>query len=224
MKIALHSEKKYAEQQMGWFRGGEDIEYVDNAYKKVGYCYNIQDITAQSQSQDLPKHYYTLSFSYEFEYDFDTVSMAFAQPYTFTDLQRDLDLLGRSVHQKSLLTRSVLCPTIVGTPCDLLTITSPSGTGAKNDNHKRGVILTARVHPGETVASWMMKGAIDFLLSDDKEAECLRDNFVFKIVPMLNPDGVIQGNYRCSLAGCDLNRKYIGPSKVLGLDPWLSYS
>jgi len=34
----------------------------------------------------------------------------------------------------------------------------------------------------------------------------LRDLYVFKIVPMLNPDGVIIGNYRCSLVGDDLNR------------------
>lgn len=32
---------------------------------------------------------------------------------------------------------------------------------------------------------------------------------------MLNPDGVINGNYRCSLAGCDLNRRWKTPSKVL---------
>ena len=38
--------------------------------------------------------------------------------------------------------------------------------------------------------------------------QVLRDAFVFKIVPMLNPDGVIVGNYRCSLAGVDLNRTY----------------
>ena len=36
----------------------------------------------------------------------------------------------------------------------------------------------------------------------------IAENFVFKIVPMLNPDGVIVGNYRCSLAGVDLNRTY----------------
>jgi hypothetical protein len=28
---------------------------------------------------------------------------------------------------------------------------------------------------------------------------------------MLNPDGVIVGNYRCSLSGHDLNRQYIAP-------------
>jgi hypothetical protein len=35
------------------------------------------------------------------------------------------------------------------------------------------------------------------------------------VVPMLNPDGVINGNYRCSLAGCDLNRQWQDPSKKL---------
>ncbi|KOX78681.1 Cytosolic carboxypeptidase NnaD [Melipona quadrifasciata] len=36
----------------------------------------------------------------------------------------------------------------------------------------------------------------------------LRERFVFKLVPMLNPDGVIVGNNRCSLSGKDLNRQY----------------
>lgn len=63
-----------------------------------------------------------------------------------------------------------------------------------------------RVHPGESNASWMMKGTLDFLTGSSLDAKILRDNFVFKVVPMLNPDGVINGNYRCSLAGVDLNR------------------
>jgi len=51
-----------------------------------------------------------------------------------------------------------------------------------------------------------MEGLIEFVLGNEKEAKALRDTYVFKIVPMLNPDGVIVGNYRCSLAGLDLNR------------------
>jgi hypothetical protein len=61
----------------------------------------------------------------------------------------------------------------------------------------------------------MMKGLIDFLVSNAPEARVLREKFVFKIVPMINPDGVINGNYRCSLCGTDLNRRYKAPSKVL---------
>ena len=63
------------------------------------------------------------------------------------------------------------------------------------------------MHPGETNSSFMMKGAIDFLLSDTREAKLLRKKFIFRIIPMLNPDGVIYGNYRCSLLGVDLNRR-----------------
>lgn len=32
---------------------------------------------------------------------------------------------------------------------------------------------------------------------------------------MLNPDGVINGNYRCSLSGADLNRRWKSTSKLL---------
>lgn len=32
---------------------------------------------------------------------------------------------------------------------------------------------------------------------------------------MLNPDGVINGNTRCSLAGVDLNRQWIEPNKKI---------
>ena len=32
---------------------------------------------------------------------------------------------------------------------------------------------------------------------------------------MLNPDGVIIGNYRCNMVGCDLNRRWPNPSRLL---------
>ena len=68
------------------------------------------------------------------------------------------------------------------------------------------IILTARVHPGESNSSFIMEGLINFLVSSEEGANTLRERFVFKIVPMLNPDGVIIGNYRCSLSNTDLNR------------------
>ena len=71
---------------------------------------------------------------------------------------------------------------------------------------RKSIILTSRVHPGESNSSFVMNGVIDFLVSDDANAEFLRNTFVYKIVPMLNPDGVIVGNYRCGLMGQDLNR------------------
>jgi len=136
--------------------------------------------------------------------------MAFSQPYTYGNLQKDLTNIESLPNSSRCLHKEILCYTILGNPCYLLTITSPS-----KGKDKKGVVFTGRVHPGETVSSWMIKGVIEFLLEDSLEARLLRESFVFKIVPMLNPDGVINGNYRCSLAGCDLNRKYKNASKIL---------
>jgi cytosolic carboxypeptidase protein 2/3 len=49
------------------------------------------------------------------------------------------------------------------------------------------------------------------LKGENETAQQLRNNFIFKIIPCLNPDGVICGNYRSSLAGVDLNRQWQAP-------------
>ncbi|XP_078187792.1 cytosolic carboxypeptidase 6 isoform X6 [Callithrix jacchus] len=88
-----------------------------------------------------------------------------------------------------------------------------------SDNLREGaerkvVFITGRVHPGETPSSFVCQGIIDFLVSQHPIARVLREYLVFKIAPMLNPDGVYLGNYRCSLMGFDLNRHWLDPS------PW----
>ena len=85
----------------------------------------------------------------------------------------------------------------------------------KISNQKEGVVLIGRQHPSETVGSWALNGAIDFLLSESDEAKYLRDNIIFKIIPMINVDGVIAGNTRTSFAGCDLNRRWNNPNEFL---------
>eukprot|EP01105_Mastigella_eilhardi_P008034 TRINITY_DN1983_c1_g1_i1.p1 TRINITY_DN1983_c1_g1~~TRINITY_DN1983_c1_g1_i1.p1 ORF type:complete len:606 (+),score=141.94 TRINITY_DN1983_c1_g1_i1:889-2706(+) len=74
------------------------------------------------------------------------------------------------------------------------------------------VVLTARVHPSECGSSWIIKGVMDFLLNGSVMSHMLRDNFIFKIVPMINPDGVAEGNSRCSSQGLDLNRSWETPT------------
>ena len=79
---------------------------------------------------------------------------------------------------------------------------------------RRVVFISSRVHPGETPASWIMHGLLDFLTSPEEEvARQLRQQIVFNVVPMLNPDGVAAGNYRTSLSGHDLNRVWAAPDR-----------
>ncbi|CAN0031838.1 unnamed protein product [Laminaria digitata] len=111
------------------------------------------------------------------------------------------------------LRREVLSRTLQQRKVDLLTITAPEGEpGARPFRDRKWVFMSARVHPGETPAQFIIHGAIDFLTSESPRAKALRANVVFKIVPMLNPDGVVNGNYRCSYLGFDLNRHWLDPS------------
>lgn len=88
---------------------------------------------------------------------------------------------------------------------------------------KKAIFLTARVHPGESNSSHIIKGLIDSLLSENSNSTSdLRDDFIFFIIPMLNPDGVKYGNYRCNLYGYDLNRQWQNPNKILQTPIFLS--
>jgi predicted deacylase len=87
-----------------------------------------------------------------------------------------------------------------------------AGEQRANRQPRRVVCITARVHPGETPASYMCHGLIELLISNDAAAKKLRNNITFIIVPMLNPDGVFLGNYRTAFCGLDLNRQYDKPT------------
>lgn len=62
----------------------------------------------------------------------------------------------------------------------MVTITS-RGVSRVESKTKKAVVVTARVHPGETNGSWMMEGFLDFLLGNSEDAQLLRDTFVFKV-------------------------------------------
>ena len=77
------------------------------------------------------------------------------------------------------------------------------------------IFFSSRVHPGETPASFVLNGIWNFLTNEKNvQSKILRDNFVFKIVPMLNPDGVYRGYYRTDTLSQNLNRYYLDPSPI----------
>uniref|UniRef100_A0A8P0P371 AGBL carboxypeptidase 3 n=1 Tax=Canis lupus familiaris TaxID=9615 RepID=A0A8P0P371_CANLF len=188
MRPLFYSEKDAKTHNIGWQRIGDQIKYYRN-----------------NQGQD-GRHYFSLTWTFQFPHNKDTCYFAHCYPYTYTNLQEYLSSINHDSARSKFCKIRVLCHTIARNMVYVLTITTP----LKNtDSRKRkAVILTARVHPGETNSSWIMKGFLDYILGDSSDAQLLRDTFIFKVVPMLNPDGVIVGNYRCSLAGRDLNRNY----------------
>jgi murein tripeptide amidase MpaA len=132
------------------------------------------------------------------------VYLAHCYPYTYTDLCKFVQNQC-NFQNKDKLRKTVLCKSLAGNDVDMLILTNFASDPSEIATRK-AIVLAARVHPGETPASWMMDGVIEFLVSEHEKARFLRDTFVFKIIPMQNPDGVIVGNYRCDLVGVDLNR------------------
>ena len=197
MKPLIYDPKKCQ-----WVRGGEEIAYFRNSE------------TYQPKKKKRKLRYSTLSFVYAFTEPNNTVYFAHCYPYTYTDLQKDImTILNRTSTEGFVRTRD-MCLTLASNTCTLLTITSIA-TDPEEIEKRPAVVLSARVHPGESNASYMLRGALRFLCGNSPDAKVLRDNFIFKIVPMLNPDGVVHGNYRCSLSGMDLNRRYASPSPIL---------
>ena len=74
----------------------------------------------------------------------------------------------------------LLCRTLAGNNVYILTITSPASQ--EELKRKSVIVLTARVHPGETPSSWIMRGILHFLTGDSEVAADLRDRFIFKVL------------------------------------------
>ncbi|XP_065795090.1 cytosolic carboxypeptidase 3 [Muntiacus reevesi] len=188
MRPLFYSEKEASAHNIGWQRIGDQIKYYRN-----------------NQGQDR-HHHFSLTWTFQFPHSKDTCYFAHCYPYTYTNLQEYLSGINNDPVRSKFCKIRVLCHTIARNMVYILTITTPLKNS--ESRKRKAVILTARVHPGETNSSWIIKGFLDYILGNSSDAKLLRDTFVFKVVPMLNPDGVIVGNYRCSLAGRDLNRNY----------------
>ena len=180
----------------GWRRHGYDVSYYPNQYSRV----------------DSRGSHFTLTFKVRFCNPGDVYMVAHSVPYTWSDNLRHIKHISEKKGVAGdILRRSILCHTLSGRECDLLTITDFRSDDSEIRG-RRAVVITGRVHPGETPASWIVKGLLDFLTGPSQGARTLRTMFIFKVIPMLNPDGVFYGNNRCSLAGVDLNRQWQLPS------------
>ena len=232
LKIMTYSTTAAAKENLGWHR---------DCYNSIYYANNL--FVYNNNNASKKRNLHSLSFDYEFKYDNDTVYFANCIPYFYSTLMKELNKYELDDEKYPFFYRKTLAVTLGGNDLDMFTINSMydifqngatsvvtqksqnylyiKNTQENNNNlsqvldERKAIVIIGRQHPGETVGSYVVKGCIDFLMGDSEEAKKLREVYVFKIVPMMNPDGVLVGNSRTSFAGCDLNRRWGKPNEVI---------
>lgn len=63
----------------------------------------------------------------------------------------------------------MLCKSLAGNDVEMLIVTNFTSV-PEEIAVRKAIILTSRVHPGESNASYMIKGVIDYLISEDENA------------------------------------------------------
>ncbi|GLV44189.1 uncharacterized protein CBL_12515 [Carabus blaptoides fortunei] len=183
---------------------------------------------------------FILSFKFRMPENIDTmIYFAFTYPYSYSELQTSLiSMDNRFLTRPSspsfddiYYVRECVCKSLENRRVDLITISSYYNITTEREtrlqhlfpeasmdrpfkfNNKKVIFISARVHPGETPSSFVFNGLLTFLLNrEDPCAIQLRRLYVFKMIPFLNPDGVVRGHYRTDTRGVNLNRMYLSPT------------
>jgi hypothetical protein len=138
-------------------------------------------------------------FQYQFGADEKDVYFSQGMNYTEKDLNRFLE---KYKNNPSLKIES-LCKTKKGRNIELLRIFSND----KKPDFK--VFLSSRHHCGEMIATYSLEGIIETVLSDTDDGCWLRDHADFFIVPLVDKDGVENGDQGKNRKPHDHNRDYI---------------
>ena len=154
----------------------------------------------------LPTSYKDGKLTINVDMECETIQIAFFAPYSY---ERHQDLLA-AVQMHPLVTLEHLGETLDKRD---LTLVKISDGDSSSDESKRNIWITARQHPGETMAEWLVEGLMYSLLDgDNATGKLLLDKANFYIVPNMNPDGSVRGHLRTNAVGTNLNRAWSNPS------------
>lgn len=154
----------------------------------------------------LPTSYKDGKLTIVAELECDTIQIAYFAPYSY---ERHQDLLA------AVQTHPLVSVEHLGETLDKrdLTLVKIADGDSSSDKSKRNIWITARQHPGETMAEWLVEGLLYSLLdSDNATAKQLLEKANFYIVPNMNPDGSVRGHLRTNAVGTNLNREWLNPS------------
>jgi hypothetical protein len=142
------------------------------------------------------------SFHYSFPSDSREVRFSFAFPYQESHLESFL-----AAHAHALLRIEKLCQTPGGRTVEMLRI----GDVTRKD--RTCVLLTARHHACETMASYTLEGLLESILKDDELGRSLRARGDFLAIPFVDKDGVELGDQGKNRAPHDHWLDYEGTSR-----------
>ena len=136
----------------------------------------------------------------------DVLWVAYFEPYSWEQHQA---LIGRALTYSDAVSVECLGLTPDGHTLDCVRVGEPA-------QGKKNIWITARQHPGESMAEWFVEGVLDALTDTQHgvSRELLKQ-FVFYIVPNMNPDGSVRGNLRTNAKGANLNRVWLTPTLEL---------
>jgi murein tripeptide amidase MpaA len=88
-----------------------------------------------------------------------------------------------------------------GIDIPILKISSPESSPTKGLVYPKKpiILIIGRQHSGETHSSYIIHGLINFLVQKNAICTKMRALFEWWVIPVVNPDGVIAGNYRCNV-------------------------
>lgn len=150
----------------------------------------------------LNKNFTTKSFSYTFAPTENEVWFAFGMVYTERDWVRFITRFDSS----PFVEKGQLTVTRKGRAVEKLRL------GCIKTEPRYRVLLTARHHCCEMMASYVLEGLVDAVLSDDEKGKWLQQNVEFLVIPFVDKDGVEDGDQGKGRAPRDHNRDYDGAS------------
>lgn len=191
------------------FEGELGCQYTLNLVNAAGASYpagwdNYQAVASYDRQNwfRLPTEYVDGKLRIHLDLDCEAIQIAYFAPYSY---ERHQDLLA-NVQMHPMVSLEHLGLTIDERDMTLVKV----GDGNPD---KKNIWITARQHPGETMAEWLVEGLLERLLdSDDATSKALLDKANFYIVPNMNPDGSARGHLRTNAVGANLNREWQTPS------------
>ncbi len=129
--------------------------------------------------------------------DKDTLWVSGQELITSANYEKWID----KILQNSFAKKKVIGYSSLGKPIEELEISEASDPADY-------IVLTGRLHPPEVTGAIALFSFVETITGNSETANEFRKKFKVYVIPLLNPDGVDNGNWRHNIHGVDLNRDW----------------